>query len=94
VQHAVVLEHVNRSGHAERCHQQKTGDQNQNLALGESKHLVPYIANEKPARRGTGRVFPKVTLRAIGTLLTAFTPKECANYFVNAGNASSETIIL
>ena len=31
----------------------------------------------------------EATWKRIGTLLTAFTPKECANYFVNAGYAST-----
>ena len=31
----------------------------------------------------------EATWRRIGSLLTAFSPKECANYFVNAGYAST-----
>ena len=31
----------------------------------------------------------EATWKRIGTLLTAFSPKECANYFVNAGYAST-----
>jgi transposase len=29
------------------------------------------------------------TWKRIGTLLTCYTPKECANYFANAGYAST-----
>jgi hypothetical protein len=47
VQHEVVLEHVNRSGHAEQCQQQKTGDENQNLALGESALVrIPDLSQD------------------------------------------------
>ena len=31
----------------------------------------------------------EATWKRIGALLTAFTPKECANYFLNAGYAST-----
>ena len=36
----------------------------------------------------------EATWRRIGALLTCFTPQECANYFANAGYASSEAIRL
>ena len=41
------MEHVNRSGHAEQCQQQKTGDENQNLALGESALVrIPDLSQD------------------------------------------------
>ena len=36
----------------------------------------------------------EATWRRIGAFLACFTPQECANYFVNAGYASTEAIVL
>lgn len=50
--------------------------------------IEQVFAKLKTLLRKTNRRTVEATWRQIGTLLTAFSPKECANYFRNSGYAS------
>jgi len=51
--------------------------------------IEQVFAKLKALLRKRGPRSVKATWRAIGQLLDAFTPQECANYLTNAGYASA-----